>query len=151
MSIYNRNSLHGNLRLLAEQRILDRLSAHDKKLISIIRPTKIVNLNNSIIKWYDYKKNNGHFENFFQPLLFSRTANFIFNVAKKKYNKIYNLIGKKKIFFFRRKSKHFQKLKKYIINKKIRYKNNFKIAKPNLIKIIENKEIKEFLFRNTNE
>ena len=32
MSIYNRSSLHGNLRLLAEQKILDRLSASEKNL-----------------------------------------------------------------------------------------------------------------------
>ena len=147
MSIYNRNSLHGNLRLLAEQRILKNLNKNNKKLISIIRPTKNVTLNNSIIKWFKYKRQKGHYENFFQPVLFSSTANFIFKVAQNGPGKIFNLIGKKKIFFFKNKKEEFLNLKNYIIRKKLKYRNNYKITKPKFTKIIENRDIKKFIFK----
>ena len=118
------------------------------KKVIIIRPTKNVILNNSIIKWFKYKRKKGHYENFFQPILFSSTANFILKVAQKRSGKIFNLVGKQKIFFFKNKKDEHFNFKHYITRKKIKYRNNYKIIKPKFTKTIENRNIKKFIFKN---
>ena len=120
MSIYKKNSLYGNLRLLAEKSIYDKIKKNYnfRKRFCIIRPTKnlrkiIEKKNLKIIKSND---------NFFRPVRFTDTAEIILKKIEKRKNGIFNLVGRKKIYF---------KIKNKKSIKNIKYKNNFKILKPN--------------------
>ncbi len=146
MSIYNKNSLYGNLRLLAEKKILNKKGKKYNKKISIIRPSKNVILNNSLIKWLlEMRKRN--YSNYFQPILFSDTVNFILKIVQQEKEGIFNVIGKKIFYYKSFKNNNLNQNQKT----KIEYKNNFKINKPTLTKIIGNKKIKNFILKNLNE
>ena len=95
MAIYNKKSLYGNLRLLAEKKILNIAKKNKiEKKICIIRPTKnLNNVQNNYKNSINLKKSN--FKEYFQPLLYSDTAKFIIKVIKTK--KVEYLILKEKI------------------------------------------------------
>ena len=127
MAIYNKKSLYGNLRLLAEKKILNIAKKNKiEKKICIIRPTKNLNNVQNIYKTsINLKKSN--FKEYFQPLLYSDTAKFIIKVIKNQKSGIFDIKGKNKIYFNRH----------YLSNrKKILYRNNYTINKPNYTRTI---------------
>tara|TARA_Y200000002_G_C22567629_1_gene615218 strand:- start:295 stop:993 length:699 start_codon:yes stop_codon:yes gene_type:complete len=123
MAVYNRNSLYGNLRLLAEKKILDVCKKNkSQKKICIIRPTK----NLKRIKNNKTKINKFSLKEYFRPVLYENLAKFVSEVVTNKRSGIFNIIGKKKVFI----------KKKYYKKRKLFYKCNYLVNEPNFSKLI---------------
>ena len=115
------------MRLLAEKKIKNIAKKNKiEKKICIIRPTKnLNNVQNNYKTSINLKKSN--FKEYFQPLLYSDTAKFIIKVIKNQKSGIFDIKGKNKIYFNRH----------YLSNrKKILYRNNYTINKPNYTRTI---------------
>jgi hypothetical protein len=120
IAVYNKDSVYGNLRLLAEKKIFEKVK--QKIFLSnlcIIRPSKLLNQKKTSFKKKENKK--------IGIIKYKSFSKYVCDVILKKKKGIFNILGDKK--FLERKLNSNN-------NKKIIYKNNFEIRHPKKVVVI---------------
>lgn len=120
IAVYNKYSVYGNLRLLAEKKIFEKIK--QKIFLSnlcIIRPSKLLNQKKTSFKRKEKKK--------IGIINYKSFSKYACDVILKKKSGIFNILGDKK---FLEKKSNFNSSNKII------YKNNFKIRRPKKVVVI---------------